>query len=215
MRSGWPTLISGGKQHVGGLGAQDLVARMAEGLLGRPVELGDDSLLVDGDDGIERGFQDGALSPLGIGQGGLKMGLVAGLAVDDHQAGGSAGPLGLDPKHFRVHVDEFAGLGMAEPAAALPAAALVDGRPGHVAQLVPRLLGVELAQIDGGCRLVLGQPHQAASGRIQIERLAVRGGQADELRGRVGQQTPHRIGVGPEHLRPIAHRQTPPHPLSL
>ncbi len=133
------------------------------------------------------------------------------LAVDDHQARGATGRLGFDPKHFRVHVDELAGLHVAEPAAALPAPGLVDRRPGRVAQFVPRFLGVKLAQVDGRGRPVFVQPHQVAAGRIQVEGLAVRGGQADELGGRIGQQASQGIGIGPEHPRPVSHRATPPH----
>ena len=39
-----------------------------------------------------------------------RRGLLVGLAVDDHQAGGAAALVRLDAEHLGLHVDEFAGL---------------------------------------------------------------------------------------------------------
>ena len=55
-------------------------------------------------------------------------------------------------------------------------------------------------------RLAFVQAHQPAAGGIQVERLAVRGGQANELGGRLGQHASQRIGIGFKSIRPIAHK---------
>ena len=185
---------------------------MAERLLRRPVELGDDPLVVDGDDGIERGFEDGAFSGLGLGQRFFEPGLPVDRAVEEHQARGPPAAVGLQPEELGLDVDRLAGAEVAQAAAALPAAGPVDGRHGHVAEFGPGLFGVEVAQGDGGDRLPVAQPHQPLAGGVEIERLAVRGRQADEIGGRLGQDTSQRVGAGVRQIRPLSHGR---HLLSL
>ena len=67
---------------------------------------------------------------------------------------------------------------------------------------------------DGvGGRVV--QAHQSLPGRIQIERLAVRSGQQDEIGGGIGQDASQRLGAGVEQIRPFAHYPAPPTVRSL
>ena len=97
----------GRKEHVGGLGAQHLLPRIAEGLLGRPVELGDDPFVVDGDDGVERRFEDGPFPGLGLGSARPAAGVWSSATpVDDGQAGRLGGLVRLHTQHRRLHVDE-------------------------------------------------------------------------------------------------------------
>ena len=154
----------GRKEHLRRLGAQNLLARMAEDLLRRPVELGDNPLVVDRNDRVERRFENGPFPRLGFGQRGAQAALFVGRAVENHQAGGPAALVRPDAEHFCLGVDELARPPIAEAAAALPAADFVDGGPGGVAQLGPRLLGVEFAQIDRRGRLIFAQADQPPTG---------------------------------------------------
>ena len=114
-----------------------------------------------------------------------------------------------DAEHPGLDVDDLAGPHVAELAAAVPAAGLVDGGPGRVAQLGPRLVGVKFPQVDRRDRLAFVQAHQPTPRGIQVEGLAVRGGQANELGGRLGQHASQRVGIGFEGIRPITHNHTP------
>ncbi len=201
---------AGRKEHVGGLGAQHPLARMAEGLLRRPVELGDDPLVVDGDDRIERGFEDGAFAGLGLGQRFLEPGLPVDRPVDEHQAGSPWAAVGFQPEELGLDLDRFAGAEVAQTAAALPRAGPVDGRHGDVAELGPGCFGVEVAERDGGDGLSLAEPYELLAGRVQIERLAVGGRQADEIGGRFGQDTSQRVGAGVGYFRPLSHDRLQP-----
>ncbi len=200
------------KQHLRGLGAQHFFPRMPERLLRRLVELRDDPPMVDRNDRVERRFEDGAFSGLGLGQGGFQAIGAVRPAVAKYQAGGMSAVVRFDAQQPGMHVGEFAGLHVAEPAVALPMAGFIDGGHGHVAQLRPRFFSVQLAQRDGGRRLGLAQSHQPLPGGIQIKRLAVRRGQQNEIGVRFRQNPAQRLGVCNQQLRPIAHNPTPPMP---
>jgi len=71
----------GWKKHVRRLRAEHLLPRMTECLLGRLVELRNDSFVIDRDDRVERGLEDRAFSSLRLGHRGTEARPIIGLAM--------------------------------------------------------------------------------------------------------------------------------------
>ena len=88
---------AGGKQDVGGFCADDFVAGISKGLLGGPIELGNNAFVIDCNDRVERGFQDGVFSGLRFSQGLFEFGGLAYFAMDDGQGRGPIRRLAISP----------------------------------------------------------------------------------------------------------------------
>ena len=98
--------------------------------------------------------------------------------------GQGRGPIAVGrfyPQHGGLHFDKLAGLQVAQAARAFPLAGFIDGRHGSVAQLGPGFGGVIVVQICARYLNFLCQSQHPPAGRIQIERLAMRSGQANKI----------------------------------
>ena len=131
--------------------------------------------------GIERGFQNGVFSGLRFGQGLFQFQAIAYFTMDNGQGRGPIAVGRFHPQHGGLDIDELAVLQVAQAAGPFPLAGFIDRRHGRVAELDPRFGIVKVAQIGGRYFLLLRQSQHPPAGRIQIKRLPVRCGQANEI----------------------------------
>ncbi len=119
-------------------------------------------------------------------------------------------PWGIFTRNMKVKtLDSWPVLRFRRRLQAFPLAGLVHARHGHVAEFLPRFVGIEVVQGDAGQRGFLIQADPAAGGRVQIEQLAVRGCQANEIGNTFHQRTEDRIGVCPQDFADFAHFPAP------